>query len=687
MLQRNRLPSAAMALGLLGLIAPTAFGNASADAKPELGKYGLNLDTRDLDVKPQDDFFRYANGKWLKEFEIPADLSSYGSFVTLFLRSEEQTKAIIAEAAATTDVKPGSLSQKIGDLYTDYLDSATREAKGIAPLQPELDKAAKVKTPAEIAAQLAHESRIGGPTPFGYFIEQDNKNPNRYLPQLVQGGIALPDRDYYLDKENPRFQAAREAYLNLLTNLLTLAKRPEPARRAQAILDLETRIAEAHWTKEDIRDAEKTYNLMTRAEVEALAPAFPWQAYLSEIGLADRKEFIVLTPSAFTGMAKVFAETPAEVWQDYLTTGLIRNNAGLLPESVDDANFNFTSTAITGAKQKRERWKRGTQLINGTLGEAVGRLYVERNFSPEAKKRVDELVNNLITAMSERIDKLDWMSTETKAKALEKLAKFNVKIGYPEKWRDYFALDIKKGDLVGNVNRAREFEYDYQLSKLDKPVDRAEWLMTPQTVNAYYNSTMNEIVFPAAILQPPFFDALADDAVNYGAIGAVIGHEIGHGFDDQGRKSDGNGVLTDWWTESDANRFKERSDRLVAQYNEYSPLEGMKVNGELTLGENIGDLGGVEIAYHAYKISLKGKEAPVLDGLTGDQRFFLAYAQIWQSKMRDALMATIITSDGHSPSEFRVNGTLRNVDAFYNAFNVTPGSGMYLAPQDRVRIW
>jgi putative endopeptidase len=664
-----------------------ALAGKTVSGTPELGEFGIDLNSRDTNVRPQDDFFRYANGQWLQTFEIPADLPTYGSFVKLFLRSEDHVKSIIEEAAAASDAKHGSLSQKIGDLYSDYVDDKAREARGLDPLAKDLEKVKAAATPEKVASLMGAFSRLGGVMPFPFLIDQDSKDPSHYRAHLVQGGLALPDRDYYLEKDNPRFSAARDAYRAYLEKLMTFAGRPEPARRAEAILSLETKLAEAHWPSEETRDVEKTYNKMSRAELEALAPGFPWSRHLDGLGLAQQKEFIVMEPSASAGMAKVFADTPVEVWQDYLAASLIRTNAGLLPEAVDNASFDFVSTAVTGARQKRERWRRGVQTINATLGEAVGRLYVEKHFTPEAKARVDELVNNLIVAMGERIDKLDWMSPETKVRAQQKLSKFHVKTGYPEKWRDYFALDVRRGDLVGNLNRAREFEYEYQVSKLDKPVDRLEWLMTPQTVNAYYNASMNEIVFPAAILQPPFFDAFADDAVNYGGIGAVIGHEIGHGFDDQGRKSDGDGVLKDWWTAEDAERFKQRADMLVKQYASYSPLEGMNLNGELTLGENIGDLGGLEIAYHAYKLSLAGKEAPVIDGLTGDQRFFLSFAQIWQGKARDAMMATLISSDPHSPVEFRVNGALRNVDAWYQAFGVKEGDSMYLSPENRVRIW
>ena len=426
---------------------------------------------------------------------------------------------------------------------------------------------------------------------------------------------------------------------------------------------------------------------MSRDELKKLAPDFPWDKYLNALGMKSQKEFIVLSPTAFTGMATVFKNTPVEVWQDYLVSRLLRNNSAYLTKDLDDAAFTFTSTAMTGAKVQRERWKRGVQTVNGTMGNAVGKMYVEKYFTPEAKQRMDELVKNLLVAMGQRIDGNRWMTDATKKAARQKLSMFNVKIGYPEQWRDYSGLKITKGDLVGNMFRSRAFEYDYQLAKLGKPVDRKEWFMSPQTVNAYYNPSMNEIVFPAAILQPPFFDPYADDAVNYGAIGAVIGHEIGHGFDDQGRKSDGEGVLRDWWTPEDVTRFKERTDALVARYNAFTPLPGMHVNGENTLGENIGDLGGLEIAHYAYGLSLKGKEAPVIDGLTGDQRFFLGFAQLWRSKMRDAMLTSMVASNEHSPAEFRVTGPVPNIDVWYAAFNVQPGDALYLAPDKRIHIW
>lgn len=695
---RNLMHVAVLAalLGLTALTLPHSgmLAGATVPQQAELGEWGVDLSSRNVKVKPGDDFFRYANGQWLDTYEIPEDLPGYGSFTNVFLRCEEQVKGII-EAQADAGGAKGSLPQKIGDLYNDYLDQDRLDTKGLTPLEGYVKKIQAAKTHEDIAVLMGELGRVngggvyrgGGNTLFEFYIDQDEKIPSQYIPHFNQSGLGLPDRDYFLDEENPRFVDARKAYGDYVEKVLALAGKTDPAMRAERILALETRVAEAHWPAEDTRDLDKTYNKLSREEVRKLAPEFPWNPYFHALGMDSQQEFIIMSPSAYTGMATVFKETPVQVWQDYLVYRLMRNNSSFLTRELDQLTFEFISKAITGSKEQRARWKRGVQFVNGTMGDAVGKLYVEQYFSPDAKARMDGLVKNLLVAMGERIDGLDWMSDVTKKAAHEKLSKFTVKIGYPEKWRDYSDLEIKKGDLMGNVFRARAFEFDYNVGKLGKPVDRAEWFMSPQTVNAYYNPPMNEIVFPAAILQPPFFDLHADDAVNYGAIGAAIGHEIGHGFDDQGRKSDGDGVLRDWWTEEDGSRFKEKVSVLVERYNGFSPLEGLHVNGQLTLGENIGDLGGLEITYHAYKLSLHGKEAPVIDGLTGDQRFFLGFAQVWKSKMRDELMTALVASNPHSPAEFRVNGPLPNIDAWYEAFNVQPGDDLYLAPDKRIRIW
>ena len=655
--------------------------------RPRIGDWGMDLEGRDPAVNPRDDFFRHTNGAWLEEFEIPEDLASYGSFTKLFLEAEDPDLTIIEEAAAA-DAPKGTVTRKIGDLYADYLDEEAVEAVGMAPIEARLADIRALETHEDVARYLGAHDRYGGSTPFPWQMDQDEKDPSRYLVHFFQGGLGLPDRDYYLDEENERFAAVREAYHEYLHDMYVLEGESDAdaAARSEAVYALEKRLAEVHWTQVDSRDADKTYNLRTPKSLAAEAPGFPWKVYLKALGVGKESEFLVAQPSAYAGMAAIFAETPVATWQAWLANRLIRNNSMFLPKAVDDRNFVFQS-AITGTKVQRERWKRGVGLINGTLGEAVGQLYVERHFPPEAKQSIDELVGNLLAAFAMRIETLEWMSDETKAAARDKLAKFTVKIGYPEEWRDYSDLAIASGDLFGNVERARRFGTEYELAKLGSPVDRKEWFMTPQRVNAYYNSNMNEIVFPAAILKPPFFDPWADDAVNYGGIGAVIGHEIGHGFDDQGRKSDGDGVLRNWWTDEDVARFKEKADALVAQYNGYSPIEGMFVNGELTLGENIGDLGGLEIAYHAYQLSLDGREAPVIDGYTGEQRFFLGFSQIWRGKNREERVAQLLAADPHSPNEFRVNGTLRNVDAWYEAFGVGEEYAMYLPPNERVHIW
>jgi putative endopeptidase len=680
--------SSVVAVSVLPTLEGTVFAGDSTGQKPELGNWGVDLTTRNTNVKPGDDFYRYANGKWLDTFEIPADLPAYGSFTVLTLRAEEQINGIIQEQPRAKGAIE-TTGEKIAELYGEFMDESALNAKGLTPLDPYFKRIAAAKSHDDIAALMGELNRVngGGASFFALVIDQDEKVPSQYIVHFAQGGLGLPNRDYYLKNDNERFMNARKAYRDYLEKLFTMTGKSEPGTRADKIIAAETKVAEAHWPVEQTRDVDKTYNKMSRQDLKKLAPDFPWDPYLNALGLKSQKEFIVMEPSAYTGMAALFKQTPVEVWQDYLVTRLLRNNSALMTKALDDATFEFTSTAISGAKQQRERWKRGVQVVNGTMGMAIGKIYVDRYFTPEAKQHIDELVNNLLVAMGQRIDGLSWMSDATKQAAHEKLKKFTVKIGYPEKWRDYSGLRIAQDDLVGNIFRARTFEYDYQLAKLAKPVDRKEWFMTPQTVNAYYNPSLNEIVFPAGILQPPFFDAHADDAVNYGAIGAVIGHEIGHGFDDQGRKSDGDGVLRDWWTAEDAARFQVRADSLVARYNGFTPLPSMHINGQNTLGENIGDLGGLEIAHHAYILSLKGKQPPVLDGLTGEQRFFLGFAQVWRAKMREASLTNMIASNPHSPAEFRVTGPVPNMDAWYDAFGVTPEDSLYVPPDKRIHIW
>ncbi len=691
-----RLVAIAVVFGVAGFLTSGSrlLAGTAVDQHPELGDFGVDLTARDPAAKPGDDFYRYANGHWLDTFEIPADLSGYGAFTALFLRVEDQIKGIIEEQAKAGGAE-GTLGWKIGELYSEYLDVDGLDAKGLTPLEPTIQKIDAAKTHEDIAGLMGEVGRVdgagsyrgGGNTLFEFYIDQDEKIPTTYIPHFRQSGLGLPDRDYYLKDDNPRFVAARQAYRDYLEKLFTLAGKSDPGMRADRILAMETEVAKAHWPAEQTRDLDKTYNKLSRADIKKLAPDFPWDPYLDALKMGSQDKFIVMSPSAYTAMATVFKATPVDVWQDYLVYRVLRNNAPYLTKNLDDITFAFTSKAITGTSEQRDRWKRGVQFVNGTMGDAVGKLYVEKYFSPVAKARIDQLVKNLLVAMGDRIDHASWMSDATRKAAREKLAKFTVKIGYPDKWRDYSALEIRPDDLLGNAMRANMFRYDDMVSRLGKPVDRSRWGMTPQTVNAYYNSTNNEIVFPAAILQPPFFNVEADDAVNYGGIGAVIGHEISHGFDDQGSKSDGDGNLRDWFTPEDLKAFQERTTKLADQYSSYVPIDTLHINGRLTLGENIGDLSGLAVALRAYHMSLHGKEAPVIGGFTGDQRFFLGFAQVWKGKLRDAALASRLASNEHSPAECRVNGPLPNVDSWYTAFHVEPGDSLYLAPDKRIHIW
>ena len=655
-----------------------------AAAKPEMGDFGYDASGMDKSVAPGDDFYRYVNGGWDKRTEIPADRSSYAMFTRLDDLSKERTRAIIDEAAKTA-AAPGSAAQKVGDYYASFMDEAAIEAKGLAPLQPDLARVSAIRTKADLARVLGAEFRENGATLFDSYVNQDAKAPDTYTVYLFQGGLGMPDRDYYL-KDDPKFADTRAKYKAHIARMLELAGRPGGAAKADAIYDLERRFAEVHWTTTESRDDDKTYNNWTTAELAGRAPGFDWTAFLGAAGLGGRKMLIVSQPSAFTGMAKIVADTPVEVLKDWLTYHVVSDRAPVLTKALVDENFAFKGTVLSGQPQLQPRWKRGVDSVNAAMGEAVGELYVGKYFTPQAKKEADELVRNLIVAMDARLANLEWMAPATKAKARAKLASFTPKIGYPEKWRDYSALAIVKGDAYGNAKRAAAFEYDRNLKKLGAPVDRGEWFMTPMTINAYANPTMNEVVFPAAILQPPFFDPNADPAVNYGGIGAVIGHEISHHFDDQGRKYDATGKLVEWWTPADVQRFKAYTDRVEAQYAAYEPLAGMHVNGGLTLGENMADLAGVTVALDAYHKSLGGKPAPVIDGLTGDQRFFLGFGQIWRAKYREANLRQRLPTDPHTPGNWRPYVVL-NLDGWYSAFDVKPGQKYYLAPGQRIKVW
>ncbi len=679
-------------LALLALVAcgekktaPSPAKPAKAEARPsgpELGSFGVDTSAINEAVAPGDDFYAHVNGKWLETFEIPDEYSSYGSFTMLAERSEERLKSII-EAISSERVAPGSSEQKLSDFYASYLDLEAIGRLGLAPLAADFAAIDSLATHDQLAAAFFSPS-LRAKSPIAAYIGVDAKRPGRYAVYVTQSGLGMPNRDYYLEE---KFADKQTKYRNYIASMLTLAGHPDAQGAADRIYALELEIARAHWDPAKRRNRDLTYNLKSVDQLAAFAPAAPWREMLASARLADIGEVILREDDAIQKTAAIIAATPVPTLRDYLKFHLVNTNADVLPAAFDDANFVFYGTELRGALKQKERWKRAAAAVDASLGEAAGKVYVERFFPADSKAKMLDLVGNLRTALDLRLDTLDWMSDDTRAKAEEKLAKFTAKIGYPDKWRDYAALDVVPGDAYGNAKRAQAFEWDFEVSRLGGPVDRGEWGMTPQTVNAYYSATLNEIVFPAAILQAPFFDPHADAAVNYGAIGAVIGHEIGHGFDDQGRKSDGDGVLIDWWTAEDAGRFKERADKLGAQYAAYEPIAGFPVNPGLTMGENIGDLGGLAMAYHAYKLSLDGAAAPVIDNLTGDQRFFLAWAQVWKRVVRDEQLKNQIATDPHSPAQYRVNGVVRNMDAWYEAFGVTPDDDLWLDPEARVQIW
>ncbi|MGA1798587.1 M13-type metalloendopeptidase [Sphingomonas sp. 4RDLI-65] len=646
--------------------------------KPQIGDFGFDMAGRDTSVTPGTDFFDYANGGWVKTTPIPADRSSYGMFHVLQDLSLERTRTILDGAAKT----PGD---KVGDFYTSFMDEAAVNAKGATPVKPMLAALKATKDKTALVTEIAKLQRQGVGGLVGVGVSQDDKDPTTYVVEFGQSGLGMPDRDYYL-KDDAKLATARTAYQAYLARMLTLAGEPNAAARAAAVFAMEKGLATAHWTRIESRDADKRYNKWTAADFAAKAPGFPWTQYMTAMGVTGRPFYIVAQPSAVTGEAKVFADTPINVLQDYAMLKVLRAYAPYLSSDFDKTNFAFYGTTLSGTPEQQVRWKRGVSTVSGAMGEAIGQQYVAKYFPPASKAAADDLVKNVIAAMGERLKNLEWMAPETKTKALAKLAAFTPKIGYPDKWRDYSALQIQRGDLVGNVARANAFEYDRDLKKLGQPIDRGEWFMTPMTINAYANPTMNEVVFPAAILQPPFFDPKADPAVNYGGIGAVIGHEISHHFDDQGRKYDLNGKLTDWWTPQDVARFKVFTDSLVKQYDAYEPLPGQHIQGGLTLGENIADLAGLTVAYDAYHKSLGGKPAPIIDGTTGDQRFYYGWAGVWRSKFRDAALQQTLLSDPHSPGHQRVL-TVRNLDPWYAAFGAKPGEASYLAPANRIRIW
>ena len=663
--------------------APATAAPQPATPPARIGAWGVDLSSRDPSVKAGDDFYRFAIGHWLDTNEIPSDRTSWSTFAVLADEAERQLRGLVEALPANS--APGSNAQKVHDLYRTYLDAQTIENLGLKPLQPMLDAVHAVRTHEDVARLLGRPD-MPLRTPIGEGITIDQKNPDRYIVAVAQSGLGLPERDYYL-KDDPALKDIRAKYEVHIDRLLTLAGEKNGAAQAKSIVELETQIAKLHWPIAKRRQRDLTYNLRTRAELTKLAPDFPWQAQLAAAGIADQKEFVVRELDAVQGLGTLFRQIPVARWKSYMTYHLLEGSANVLPKAFDDERFDFYGRTLNGQPEQRERWKRALDALDNALGEATGEMYVARYFPPESKAKMQALVENLRSAYAERVKHLTWMSEDTKKVALEKLATFRPKIGYPDKWRDYSALEIHAGDAFGNSVRAAVFDWQRDVNRLGKPTDRGEWGMTPQTVNAYYNPTFNEIVFPAAILQPPYFYPNADAAVNYGAIGGVIGHEMGHGFDDQGSKSDARGVLRTWWAPADEQAFKKLVDRLATQYDGYTALPGLNLNGRLTLGENIGDLGGLSVAYEAYHISLKGQPPPTLDGLTGDQRFFLSWAQAWRSLMRDARLRTQVMSDPHSPPKFRVNGVVRNMDQWYAAFDIKPDDKLYLAPDERVKIW
>ena len=662
---------------------PTGSGYQGTVA-PKYGTWGFDLASRDTTVNPGDDFMEYANGTALKSLVIPSDRTSYGSFALLRELSDNRMKELVLGLAARTDLTPGTDEAKIADAYRSYINEARIEQLDAQPLQPYLAAIRAANTREKMAVLMGGTQGRLGTSFFRTGITIDAKAPDRYVVSAGQGGLGLPNRDYYL---SPNYADKKVKYQAYVERMLTMIGWENPAENAAAIVALETSIAEAHWTPIENRNRDKTYNEYTIAKLAEEAPGFPWQAYFDAAQLGSAPRLIVSQNTAMPKIAAIYAQTPVELLQAWEAFHTADDAAPRLSRRFADAQWEFRSRDLSGQPEQRSREKRGISFAEGTLGEATGRLYVAQYFPAESKAKMEQLVSNIRSALSHRIAGLTWMGDATKAAAQEKLSKITVKIGYPDKWRDYSALEIRPDDLFGNAERAGIFQWNYQLARLNKPVDKTEWGMTPQTVNAYYNSSNNEIVFPAAILQPPFFDPNADPAVNYGGIGGVIGHEIGHGFDDQGSKSDGDGVLRDWWTAQDKTAFQDLTRRLGAQYDAFEPVPGYHVQGGLTMGENIGDASGVAVGLEAYHISLNGQASPVLDGTTGDQRFFYGWAQVWQSKMRDEAAKQQVATDPHSPAMFRVIGPLRNSDAWYEAFNVQPGAKYYLAPADRVHIW
>jgi len=658
---------------------------APVPAPPPPLKSGLDLTGFDRSVRPQDDLYRFAGGGWLAKTEIPADRSNYGSFIILDDQAQAEVKELVVAASTQANRPAGSDAQKVGDFYFSYMDTTRVESLGLAPLKDELARIDALSTPRDVARYIGYSQRIGLAQPFAWFSSPDNKNSSVYLGSLYQNGLTMPDRDYYISPD-AKYAAFRVKFEEYAEQMLARAGERDAKSAARRIAALETRIANEQWTKVQNRDPVKTYNPMSLPEYQKLAPGFDWLAFFEGMG-APVQRLDVSQPSFIKGMGQLVKTVPVSDWRVYFKFQLLDDYAPALSAQFADLEFGFHKKTLNGIPEQLPRWRQALFAMNGSMGELMGRMFVESHFGAEAKARTLALVGNLIKAFDTSIDGLEWMSPDTRAEARKKLSKITVKIGYPDKWRDYSTLNIKGDDLIGNLIRAAEFEHQRYMTRTGGPVDKGEWLMNPQTVNAYYNPTTNEITFPAAILRWPFYDMTSDDAVNYGGIGAVIGHEISHGFDDSGRQFDGDGNLRDWWTADDGAKFKQRADALSKQFSGYTVLDNRKVNGDLTLGENIGDLSGMAVAFKAYQISLEGKPSPEIDGFTGEQRFFLGWAQVWRRKYRDEELLKRLVTDPHSPSEFRANGPASNIDAFYAAFAVKPGDRMYRPPAERVKIW
>lgn len=656
----------------------------SSEPKQELHS-GIILKNMDTTVAPGNNFTAYVNGTWMKNTKIPSDKASYGVGAMVNDKAQEDVKAII-ENAAKGNPAEGSDEQKIGDFYESYMNMKVRDSIGLAPLNAEFKKIDAIASGKDLASYFAYANKIGNMIPFNISVAEDLKDPRKYMLHTWQGGLGLPDREYY-SLTDAKSAEIRTKYVAHIEKMLTLAGIPDAKAKSAQIMALETLIASKQMKKEETRNMAGLYNSYPIKNLSTLTPDFDWNTLLAEAGVKNHDTLIVTQVAYTKDLNAILKNTPLDTWKNYLKWSAVTSSATSLNTALDQENFNFYAKTLNGVKEQKPQWRRAVDVVNENLGEVVGKLYVEKHFPPAAKERMLKLVGNLLKAYEVSIKGLDWMGAETKKQALDKISKFTPKIGYPDKWRDYSKLKIVKNDLFGNEKRSTEFEYNRTFNKLGKPVDRTEWGMTPQTVNAYYNPSMNEIVFPAAILQPPFFDMTADDAVNYGGIGGVIGHEIGHGFDDQGSSFDGTGAMRNWWTDKDQSEFKKRTNALKAQYSEFKVFPDLNVNGDFTLGENIGDLGGLTIALKAYKESLSGKPAPVMDGFTGEQRVFLGWAQVWLKKSTDEALRNQVGTDPHSPARFRVNGVVRNIPEFYTAFNVKPTDSLYLAPEKRVKIW